>query len=109
MWLLHALRLVDRTTHLVIVPLKIRFLIMPHLQDDLYSFAQVAQADRIIWVLVAICLVLVLIPAGADAEGKSSMAQNVHCTCHFCQQCRIAIAIAGDDLPDAHTSGISRE
>src|SRR5437762_12060695 len=98
MRLLHALRLIDSTTHLVIVTLKIRFLIMPHLNNDLYSFAQLAQAYRIIWVLVAICLVLVLIPAGADAEGKSPMAQNIHSTCHFGQQCRIAIAIAGDDF-----------
>src|SRR6266480_169831 len=109
MRLLHAFWLIDSTTHLVIVPLNIRFLIMPHLKNDLYSFAQVAQAYRIIWVLIAICLVLVLIPASADAEGKSSMAQNIYGTCHFCQQCRVAIAIAGDDLSDAHAFGIACE
>src|SRR5579883_1636054 len=102
MWLLHALRLIDRTTHLIIFPLEMCFFVAPHLMDYLHRLTQIAQTRGGIRIFIAISPVLVLIPASSNAKFQTTMTQYIHCTGHLGQQCGVAIAVAGDYLPDAY-------
>src|SRR6266700_421977 len=106
-WLLHAFGLIDGPAHLVVLALEGCLFLRPHGEDDLYGFAQVAQAFGGIGVVVAVGAILVLVPARADAKVESSVAHYIDGTGHFRQQSRVTIAVAGDHLADADTFGIA--
>src|SRR5437763_14410671 len=48
-------------------------------------------------------------PTSANAKIETSVAERIHGTCHFCQQGRIAIAVAGDHLADAYALCVAGE
>jgi len=108
MRLLNALGLVDRTTHLVVAALEDGFFLRPHGQDHLHGLAETTQALSSIGKVVAISAVLVLVPAGPDAESESPLGEHIDRAGHFGEQGGIAIAGAGDRLADADTPGITR-
>ena len=106
---LHALRLVDRATHLEVFALKGRVVLRPHAVDDLQRIAQLLQARRPVGIGVAVGAILVLVPARADTEDQPPVAHHVHGRGHLRQQCRVAVAVARHHLPDAHPLRIARQ
>src|SRR5216684_7971434 len=109
MWFLDALGLINCTTHPIIVALEVRLLLGPHRQNDLNRLAQMTQTLWRIRVLIAISAIFVLIPASPDAKVQATMREHVYGARHFCQQRRMAIAIARDHLADAYVPGITRQ
>src|SRR5579863_4568174 len=71
--LLDTLRLVDGSIDMIIFALEDRFVLRPHCQDDLYSFAQVAQAFGRVGIVVAIGAIFMFVPTSADTEIESPM------------------------------------
>src|SRR5579885_2614598 len=106
MWLLYPLWLINSATYLIILTLKESFVLCPRGQNHLHGFAELPQALWCLWILVAIRPIFLLMPAGSNAQRQPTMADHINGTCHFCQQSWMAIAVAGDHLPDPHSSGI---
>ena len=96
---LHSLWLIDCAAHLVILSLKGRLFLLPHSVNHLQRFAQLAQSLRCIWKSIAIRSIFLLIPARTDTKVQATMAQHIKGAGHLRHQGRIAIAIAGHNLP----------
>src|SRR5579884_1230429 len=107
--LLHALWLVDRAVNLEILSLENGAVVVPHLEDDLYGIAKLAQARWPIGIVVAIGDELIFVPACANAEIQASVTEDIDCAGHLCQEGGIAIAIACDHLSDADTFGVASQ
>src|SRR5258708_39974992 len=104
---LDPLWLIDGTMDLVILTLKDRFFLSPHGQDHLHRLAEVPQALSSIGIVVAIGTILVLMPAGPNAEGESPVREHIDRAGHFGEQGGIAIAVARDCLTSTDAPGIT--
>ena len=107
MRLLHGLRFVDCAAHLVVLTFKRRLVLGPHRLDHLQGFAQHAKALRSVGVLIAIGVVLVVVPARADAQNQPAMTHHVDSARHLGQQRGRAIAVAGDHLAKPDRAGVA--
>src|SRR5205807_372731 len=93
--LLHRLRLVDRAAHAVVAAVEGGVLLCPHRRDHLERLAQHPEALGGVRVLVAVRLVLMLVPAGADAEDEAAATHHVDAAGHLREQGRRPVAVAG--------------
>src|SRR5947209_3983653 len=87
--LLYTLWLINRTTHVVILPFKGRLFLLPHSVNDLEGFAQLAQTLRRIGKGIAIRSIFMLIPTRPDAKVQATMAQHIESTRHLRQPGRL--------------------
>src|SRR6202521_1192813 len=109
MGLLHRLRLVDRTAHVVVAAVELGVVLRPHRLDDLQRFAQHSQPLRRLRVFIPVGLVLVLIPTGAYPEDQAPMAHDVDTARHLRQQRGRPVAVASDHLAEPDRARVARE
>ena len=104
---MHAFGLVYRAPDLVILALERGIGLFPHGMEHLQGFTQHAQPLRTIGEGVAVGLILLLVPAGADAEVEASVAQHVDGRGHLSEQSWGPVAVAGHHLAYAHPGGLA--
>src|SRR6266545_3736651 len=103
--LLDRLRHERRVVELVVLALEGRALLGPEHVQDLAGFIQTLEplAHRI--ERQAVGLVLVLLPAGANAADEPATRDDVYVGRHLGQHRGMAVGIARDDRPDPHPLG----
>ena len=70
------------------------------LLDDRHGIIQVLQAAAGGAELVAVLVVVLLEPAGADAEDESAAGNVIYRAGHVREQVRVAVGVTGDESPD---------
>src|SRR3712207_8244037 len=81
----------------------------PHAVDDLAGLLEGAHPYRDLGEAVAVGAPLVLVPAGAEPEEEPAVAHHVDRRGDLGEERRVALAVAGDHLPDLDALGVARE
>src|SRR5918997_1531154 len=106
---LHALGLVYGPVYLVELAVEDYAVLGPHAVDDLAGLLEGAHPYRDLGEAVAVGAPLVLVPAGAEAEEEPAVAHHVDRRGDLGEERRVAVAVAGDHLPDLDALGVARE
>src|SRR3712207_3932749 len=105
----HALRFVDGSVYLVEFAVEDDVVLGPHAVDDLAGLAEHSHPLGDLGEAVAVGTPLVLVPAGAETEEEAAVAHRVHRRGDLGQERRVAVAVAGDHLPDLYPLGVAAE
>src|SRR5690348_9135814 len=107
MWLLHPLRFIYRTMHLVLLAFKGRFFLKPHGENDLNSIGELLLARTRIHIPVPKGLKPSFMLSCTNSQCQATMGEDIDGTCHFSQQCGVTVAHAGSFLAKTYPSGVT--
>src|SRR3712207_3736596 len=98
-----------RSVYLIELAFEDDVVLGPHAVDYLAGLAEHSHPHGDLGEAVAVGAPLVLVPAGAEAEEEAPVAHHVHGGGDLGQERGVAVAVAGDHLPDLDPLGVAAE